>query len=171
VALVRRFEDLEAWREARRLANHVYLLTRAGRCAGDRSLVSQLRRAAISTVTNVAEGFGSGTKAEFCRFLRYAIRSAAEVQGCLYVALDQEYVSREQFDTIYRSAERLKSLSSALLRRLKQPAAKRHPEPDRVAESSPTWRRAPRARIRFRGGASQVSTSARQHVSTTSTEV
>ncbi len=161
MALVRRFEDLAAWQEARRLARHTYEATRGRAFAADRSLVSQFRRAAISTVTNIAEGFGSGTKAEFRRFLRYAIRSTVEVQACLYLAVDQHYLTKREFSELHASAERLKSLCSALVRKLGERSAETQRKPERVAEASPPW-----AQLGCLPAPPHVSTSARQHVST-----
>jgi four helix bundle protein len=154
--LVRRFEDLVAWQEARRLTESAYRVTRAAPFARDHELADQLRRAAISTVTNIAEGFGSGTRAEFKRFLRYAIRSATEVQSCLYVAADQRYLSELEFEQLYGASERLKSLCSALVRRLGVTRMPTPPDGGRVAERPGVWV------VRHRS----VDTSARQHVST-----
>ena len=161
MGLVRRFEDLVAWQEARRLTESVYRATRAAPFARDHELANQLRRAAISTVTNIAEGFGSGTKAEFRRFLRYAIRSATEVQSCLNVAGDQRYLSEQELEQLYSSTERLKSLCSSLVRRL---SATHMPTPSdggRVAERPGVWV------VRHRS----VGTSGRQHVSTSALDL
>jgi four helix bundle protein len=81
VALARRFEDLRAWQSARDLTSAVYALARNGEFARDFALSDQIRRAAISTMNNIAEGFDSASRAEFARFLRYAARSASEVQS------------------------------------------------------------------------------------------
>ena len=165
MALVRRFEDLQAWQEARRLARSVYDATRDRRTWPDRSLRDQVRRAATSIVINIAEGFGSGSKREFARFLRYAIRSAAEVQSCLYLAVDFDYLARDRFAQLYESAEHVKSLCSALLRRLTSSTTTGTGN-DHVSEEPEMWI------VRQRRPASlippHVSTSARQHVSTPS---
>src|SRR4030095_13385332 len=112
MALVTRFEDLRAWQEARRLATQSYESTRSAAFRRDRSLADQLRRAAVSAMNNIAEGFDSGSNAEFQRFLRYAVRSTAEVQSCLYLARDQRYVDEEQFVLLYETARRGESLCS-----------------------------------------------------------
>jgi four helix bundle protein len=118
VGLVRRFEDLEAWREARKLTSSVYRVTRAVGVRSDGALGDQMRRAAVSTMNNIAEGFDSSSRMEFRRFLRYAIRSASEIQSCLYVALDQHGMDEATFTTIYAEAQSVRRLCSGLVRRL-----------------------------------------------------
>jgi four helix bundle protein len=114
--LVRRFEDLAAWRAARALTNDVYRVVRDGRFARDWGLADQIRRAAVSAMNNTAEGFDSGSRVELARFLRYAARSASEVQSCLYVALDQGYIDEVTFAAIYHRAQHVRTLVRALAR-------------------------------------------------------
>jgi four helix bundle protein len=118
VTLVTRFEDLQVWQEARQLTSAAYELSHPRRFAGDRGLADQLRRAAVSVMNNIAEGFDSGSHSEFRRFLRYAIRSVSEVQSCLYVAIDRGYINREEFERTYATASRVKKKCGALVRRL-----------------------------------------------------
>ena len=96
---VRRFEDLEAWKFGRELAQSVYSLTRKDLISRDFGLVDQIRRAATSAMTNVAEGFERGSNKDFVRFLFIARGSAGEVRSLLYVALDQGYITEEEFNT------------------------------------------------------------------------
>jgi four helix bundle protein len=96
-----RFEDLEVWKEARQLTQRVYALTRKKEFSKDFSLPDQIRRAAISITSNIAEGFDAQSNAEFVRFLRYSRRSASEVKNQLYIALDQHYITQEEFDDTY----------------------------------------------------------------------
>ena len=104
MASIERFEDIEAWQAARQLRQTVYRLTRLKPFASDFALVDQIRRAAISIGANVAEGFERGGNREFIQFLSHAKGSAAEVKDELYCALDQSYLSRDQFDEAYRLA-------------------------------------------------------------------
>jgi four helix bundle protein len=94
---IRHFEDIEARQLARELAKQVYSQTRCGDFSKDFGLRDQIQRAAGSAMHNIAEGFDSGSDVEFARFLRYAQRSCAEVQSELYVALDQKYITEQQF--------------------------------------------------------------------------
>ncbi len=115
---IRRFEEIEAWQIARELTRGVYATTRTQPFSRDYGLTDQIRRAAGSVMHNIAEGFDSGSTAEFIRFLRYARRSCSEVQSQLYVAMDQEYLSREVFDASYRKAELTRSKIGAFIRYL-----------------------------------------------------
>jgi four helix bundle protein len=143
MALARRFEDLAVWNEARALTREVYALVASGPLQRDWGLTDQVRRSAISTMNNVAEGFDSGSRTEFARFLRYSARSASEVQSCLYVALDCGYIDRAAFDSAYRRAERVRSLARALTRSLAKP--RRQDGSGCVREESPLYGSPPEA--------------------------
>jgi four helix bundle protein len=119
---IRRFEDIAAWQAARRLVNAIYSATKGTPFGRDRDLCSQVRRAAISAMLNIAEGFARGldTNQEFRQHLRYAIGSAREVQACLYVALDQGYVDEDGFAGLYAVAGEVAALSTRLSGALKR---------------------------------------------------
>ena len=118
MGLVSRFEDLEAWQEARKLTAQAYAVIEGGQGGRDFALADQIKRAAISTMNNIAEGFDSASQIEFRRFLCYAARSASEVQSCLYVALDRGYVDRGTFERVYAQAQSVRRLCAGLIRRL-----------------------------------------------------
>jgi four helix bundle protein len=101
---IARFEDIEGWQLARQLTRDVYELTKLELFSRDFGLLDQIRRAAGSSMHNIAEGFDGGSNAEFAKFLRYAQRSCTEVKSQLYVALDQAYITQEQFDSTYQLA-------------------------------------------------------------------
>ena len=101
---IERFEDIEAWQLARELTRKVYRLTKKPGFIKDYGLKKQIQDAAGSSMHNIAEGFDSETNAEFIRFLRYAKRSCTEVQSELYVALDEEYISSNEFKDVYEQA-------------------------------------------------------------------
>ena len=98
---IERFEDIEGWQMARQLTKRVYEITKSVDFARDYGLKDQIQRASGSIMHNIAEGFDGGSNAEFVKFLRYSQRSSSEVQSELYVALDQQYISQEEFDKIY----------------------------------------------------------------------
>jgi four helix bundle protein len=102
---VDRFEDLIAWQKARSLTCRIYESTRRGSWAKDFGLSSQIQRAAVSIMSNVAEGFERGRRAEFHQFLSTAKASCAEVRSQLYVALDAGYLNPEEFETLLTQAE------------------------------------------------------------------
>jgi four helix bundle protein len=92
---IRRFEDLIAWQKARGLTKEIYLVTSSGNFARDRGLCDQMRRAAVSVMSNIAEGFDRGGRAEFHRFLVISKGSCAELRSQLYVAMDAGYLTAE----------------------------------------------------------------------------
>jgi four helix bundle protein len=95
---IKYFEDLEVWKEARRLTREIYRLTQDGKFSRDFGLREQIRRAAVSVMSNIAEGFERGGNQEFIQFLYVAKGSCGEVRSQLYVALDQAYVGQPEFD-------------------------------------------------------------------------
>jgi len=118
MALVSRFEDLQAWQEARKLVSMVYKFTASGLLAKDYGVRDQIQRAAVSAMTNIAEGFDCESKAEFARFLGFARRSAVEVQSLLYTAYDIGYLTEAQLKEHYEQARITKALIGGLKRSL-----------------------------------------------------
>lgn len=110
MASVKRFEDLYCWQKARELVNQIYNLT-SKKTFTDYSLKDQLQRAAVSVLSNIAEGFERGTKEEFLYFLYIAKGSCGEVRAQLYVALDQKFITMEEFR---KASELAKEVSSVL---------------------------------------------------------
>jgi four helix bundle protein len=110
---ITRFEDIQAWQEARELVKMVYWLTDEGKFAKDFGLRDQIRRASVSIMANIAEGFDCDSQVEFARFLGIARRSAVEVQSLLYAALDIGYINEEIFKTHYAQADKAKALTGA----------------------------------------------------------
>ena len=96
---VERFEDLICWQKARAVTNAVYDLTRLPSFGKDLELVRQLRAAAVSSMSNIAEGFDRWSRKELIRFLDIAKGSAGEVRSQLYVAADQHYITPAQFES------------------------------------------------------------------------
>ena len=109
-----RFEDLIAWQKARPLTKAIYRASRSGEFARDYALVDQIRRAAISIMSNLAEGFERGSRGEFHQFLVVAKSSCAEVRAQLYIALDAEYLSQSEFDSLMSQAQEVARLVGGL---------------------------------------------------------
>jgi len=101
---IQKFEDLRSWKSARELVKMIYEITNDGAFHRDFGLRDQICRAAVSVMSNIAEGFGSGSDSEFIRFLGYSRRSISETQSQLYIALDVNYLAQEQFEAIYSKA-------------------------------------------------------------------
>ena len=98
MATIRRFEDIEAWKAARRLTQKVYAVSKCGDFRKDFALRDQIRRASISITSNIAEGFERDGTKEFASFLSIAKGSAGEVRSQLYVALDEGYINPDTFN-------------------------------------------------------------------------
>lgn len=119
---IERFEDIHGWQEARKLVACIYQLTRTGPFSKDYGLRDQIQRAAVSVMTNIAEGFDCESKTEFARFLGIARRSAVEVQSLLYAALDIGYIGQPAFSELYEQSRKAKALIGGLKHSL-QPRA------------------------------------------------
>jgi four helix bundle protein len=117
---IERFEDIEAWQLARELTRKVYRMTKKQGFAKDFELKRQIQAAAGSSMHNIAEGFDSETNAEFIRFLRYAKRSCSEVQSEIHVALDEEYISADEFKDIYEQAQRTRAAARGFINYLRK---------------------------------------------------
>lgn len=120
MAMISRFEDINAWQEARILVKMIYKLTSSGAFARDYGLRDQIQRASVSAMTNIAEGFDCESKLEFARFLGIARRSAVEVQSLLYTAFDIEYINDVQLKENYEQARKTKALIGGFKHSLKK---------------------------------------------------
>ena len=111
---VHRFEELIAWQKARVMTRDIYLATRKSAFARDFGLSSQIQRASVSVMSNIAEGFERGNRGEFQQFLGFARSSCGEVRSDLYVALDVGYLTESQFEAHYAQAEEVARIVSGL---------------------------------------------------------
>jgi four helix bundle protein len=116
---IERFEDIEAWQEARKLVRFVYeAVNKNPEFKRDFRLVNQIQAAAVSSMSNIAEGFSRKSNKEFIQYLYISKSSAAEVQSELYVALDQNYITEEDFQKIYEQAEIVSKKDSGFIKYL-----------------------------------------------------
>lgn len=116
---VERFEDLICWQRSRELTNEIYSLTLSDNFKSDKILTIQIRKAAISVMLNIAEGFGRRTHKEFTHYLFIGHGSVAEVQSALYVCLDANYISNDKFDYLYDKCTEISKIISGLIKSLK----------------------------------------------------
>jgi four helix bundle protein len=121
---IEHFEDLEIWMEARRLTKEIYRLTSGSKFSRDFGLRGQIQRAAVSVMSNIAEGFERGGNQEFTQFLYVAKGSCGEVRSQLYVAVDQAYVSANESEELLISLNRLSSMIGSLINHLKRSGMK-----------------------------------------------
>jgi four helix bundle protein len=115
---IERFEDIQAWQQARALNQKIYDVTGSGTFAKDFALRDQIRRAAISIMLNIAEGFARRSNKEFRQFLFIAHGSAAEVQSALYIAMDQNYVEARDFEALYQKVDEVSKMISGFIKYL-----------------------------------------------------
>lgn len=114
-----RFENLDVWKDARKLVKEIYLITNKFPSEEKFGLTNQIRRAAVSIILNIAEGSDRKSDLEFKRFLRMSITSAEEVVTGLYLSLDLDYLEKEEFDKIYKSINNLVARINSLVSSLK----------------------------------------------------
>jgi four helix bundle protein len=121
---IEHFEDLQIWKEARRLTKEIYRLTSGSKFSRDFGLRDQIQRAAVSVMSNIAEGFERGGNQEFAQFLYVAKGSCGELRSQLYVAVDQAYVSANESEGLLISLKRLSSMIGSLINHLKRSGMK-----------------------------------------------
>src|SRR5205085_10364958 len=119
MATFKRFEDIQAWQKARQVTKKVYEITPAGRFARDFGLSSQIQRASVSVMANIAEGFGRHSDKEFANFLNMAHGSVSEVQSHVYVALDLNYIDQTSFTKLYDLLDEISRMTLALAQHLR----------------------------------------------------
>ena len=102
---IKRFEELECWQEAREFVKLIYELTKKAKFRRDFELVSQLRRSAVSSMANIAEGFHRNSNRDFMKFLDYSRSSVAESVSHCYVALDQNYIDEKEMEQVKQQAD------------------------------------------------------------------
>ena len=121
---IERFEDLIAWQKAKNLTRAIYEITKIGEFAKDFGLRDQIRRAAVSVMSNIAEGFDRGGHSEFHQFLVIAKGSCAELRSQLYIAKDIGYIDECIFNEVYgqilETRKLIAGLRSAVYRQKKK---------------------------------------------------
>ncbi|RIK29967.1 MAG: four helix bundle protein [Anaerolineae bacterium] len=131
MSTITRFEEIEAWQTARELTKMIYSFTEESRFSKDFGLKDQIRRASVSIMSNIAEGFESQTQAQFIRYLGLAKASAGEVRSQLYVSRDLDYITQEQFTKAFAVAEKASRQTARFISYLET-----HPQSQKVREDS-----------------------------------
>jgi four helix bundle protein len=111
---IQKFEDLIAWQHARKLTFLIYKTTSQGNFSKDFGLKDQIRRAAVSIMSNIAEGYEREGPNEFHRFLTIAKASCAEVRSQLYVAFDVEYLKKQLFEDLMQKGNEVARILGGL---------------------------------------------------------
>lgn len=129
-----RFEEIEAWQTARELTKMIYSIMEEGKLSRDFGLKDQLRRASVSVMSNIAEGFESSSQALFIRYLGIAKASAGEVRSQLYVARDVNFLIDQQFLQLFQIAEKASRQISRFMSYLEA-----HPQSRHLKEEAPKY--------------------------------
>jgi four helix bundle protein len=124
MATFQSFEEIEAWQAARKLTSQIYAISSQAAFSKDFGLRDQIRRASVSILSNIAEGFERNGTAEFLQFLAIAKGSAGEVRAQLYVALDQNYISKETFEELLHLATKISRMIDGLMNYLRTAGVK-----------------------------------------------
>ena len=119
LSTIKSFEDLPVWQDARKFTNKIYNLTNKFPKQEIYGLTSQIRRATVSIMSNIAEGFDRRSDKELSNFLSMARGSSSEVQNDLYIALDLKYISKEDFTIMYQEAKKIAKQINGLMAYLK----------------------------------------------------
>jgi four helix bundle protein len=115
---VTRFEDLDCWQAARELVKMIFVETKTGEISRDFDTRSQIRRASVSVMNNIAEGFGRMSDKEFIRFLEIAASSANEVKSMLYLLEDLQYLPLEKIKILSAQVDKARNFTLGLIRYL-----------------------------------------------------
>ena len=115
MSTIKSFEDLPVWQDARKFTNKIYNLTNKFPKEELYGLTSQIRRATVSIMSNIAEGFDRRSDKELSNFLSMARGSSSEVQNDLYIAIDLEYISQAEFNQLYQEAKEIAKQINGLM--------------------------------------------------------
>ena len=124
MATLHSFVDIKAWQKARELVCEIYGASNRGSFSKDGALQKQIRDASVSIMSNIAEGFERNGTAEFVQFLAIAKGSTGEVMSQLYVAIDQHYITNEEFDHLHALARETSRLIGGLMTYLRRSGIK-----------------------------------------------
>lgn len=112
---IKSFTEIESWKEARILVKEIYDISSDGLFHKDKGLKDQIQRAAVSVMSNIAEGFDGRSPKTFINFLNYSYRSSSEVESLCFVAIDLKYISEEQFSLLRQRITKIKNLINGFI--------------------------------------------------------
>lgn len=123
---IENFTEIDSWIEARKLVNKIYKMTKKEKFKRDYGLKDQIQRASVSIMSNISEGFDSGSNKIFINFLNYSYRSASEVESLLYVAADLRYINENEFKELKKDVNKTKNLIGGFIQYLRDSIAKQN---------------------------------------------
>ncbi len=118
------FENLNVWQRSRELVNHIYMITKDGKFVRDRILTDQIRKSAISVLSNISEGFERGSNVDFIRFLYISKASCGELRAQLFIARDQGYIGEKEFEQTMDTSRKISGMLGNLISYLKKHKSK-----------------------------------------------
>lgn len=118
------FENLNVWQRSRELVNQVYLMTKDSKFYKDRILMDQIRKSAISVLSNISEGYERGSNTDFVRFLYISKASCGELRAQLFIAKDQGYINEKEFEQTIDTSRRVSGMLGNLISYLKNQKGK-----------------------------------------------
>ena len=134
MATIKRFEELEIWKKARKLCALIFTFVKKENFSKDYKLINQINASSGSVMDNIAEGFGRRSRNEFVQFLSIANGSASEVQSQLYRAHDRVYISEKEFEEAYKILDEICAGTNSLMNYLNKSAIKGEKFMNRVNE-------------------------------------
>ncbi len=120
MATAKSFEELDVWKNGKKFTVLIYKVTNSKTFSSDFSLRDQLRRASVSIISNIAEGFERNGNKEFIRFLKIAKGSAGEIRAQLYIAFELDYISNSEFKELYEEINLISKQLSSLITYLRK---------------------------------------------------
>lgn len=121
MSTINRFEDLDCWKAARILVKEIYLISSSGKLSRDFGLRDQFRRSALSTMNNIAEGFGRNHTKDMIRFLDISQSSAAEIKSMLYVLEDLDFLEKKKIEILHQNVDDVRKLTLGFIKYLNKP--------------------------------------------------
>ncbi len=117
---IQKFEDMKVWQDSREFVRIIYAFTSGEKFKKDFGMKDQIQRAAISVMSNIAEGYERNSNKEFIKFLNYSKGSIGEVRSLLYAALDQKYISENEFNNLKEMATNISTQVANFIKYLRK---------------------------------------------------
>ena len=120
MATITKIEDLLIWQESRVLVKNIFLITSTDKYSKEFFLKDQIKRSAVSVMSNILEGYGRGGNKEFVQFLYIANGSLSELKSQLYISFDFNLISEEQLEDYLKDVLKIENMIKAFVRKIKE---------------------------------------------------
>ena len=115
---IKRFEELECWKSARALVILIYKTTSSAKMNKDWDMIRQIRRASVSVMNNIAEGFGRYHRNDFKRFHDISQSSAVEIKSMIYILQDLDYLDKQEIYVLHNQPDKTRNQILGLIKYL-----------------------------------------------------